>query len=61
MPVKAVDMVRKIRDQHYYETMGHAVAGRIKFVKKKAEKLQKQLDLPRRGNPSNARLVGSGR
>ena len=43
MPVKAVEMVRKIRDQHYEETKGLSVAEQIKFVKRKSEKLQRKL------------------
>lgn len=43
MSVKAVEMVRKIRDQHYEETKGLSVAEQIKFVKRKSEKLQRKL------------------
>jgi len=43
MPVKTVEMVRKIRDQHYEETKSLSVAEQIKFVKRKSEKLQKNL------------------
>ncbi|MEW6686120.1 MAG: hypothetical protein AB1393_07945 [Candidatus Edwardsbacteria bacterium] len=46
MAVKAVEMVRKIRDSHYEETKRLSVDEQIKFVKKKAEKLQKELKIP---------------
>ncbi len=41
--IKAVKMVRKIRDQHYEETKGLSVAEQIKYVKRKSEKLQRNL------------------
>ena len=50
MPVKAVEMVRKIRDQNYKETKGLSVAEQIKFVKRKSEKLQRKLK-PHSGRP----------
>ena len=59
MAVKAVEMVRKIRDQHYEETKGLSVAEQINFVKKKAEMLQKKIK-PRR-SIAGTRLVGSSR
>ena len=59
MLVKAVEMVRKIRNQHYEETKGLSVAEQIKFVKKKSEKLQRKLK-PQRSTP-DTRLVGSSR
>jgi len=43
MVVKAIEMVRKIRDKHYEETKTLSVKEQIKFVKQKAEKLQKML------------------
>jgi hypothetical protein len=61
MPVKAVDMVRKIRDQHYEATKDRSVAEQIRFVKKKSAKLQKQLERPRRGTAEHERLAGSRR
>jgi hypothetical protein len=59
MPVKAVEMVRKIRDQHYEETKGLSVAEQIRFVKRKSEKLQRKLK-PHRST-AGTRLVGSSR
>ena len=59
MPVKAVEMVRKIRNQHYEETKGLSVAEQIKFVRKKSEKLQRKLK-PKRSMP-DTHLVGSSR
>jgi hypothetical protein len=43
MAVKAVEMVRKIRDQHYKQTKDLAVEEQIKIIKKKSEELQKRL------------------
>jgi len=40
MAVKAIEMVRKIRDKHYEETKELSVEEQIKFVKDKARKLQ---------------------
>jgi len=43
MAVKAVEMIRKIRDRHYEQTKGLSVNEQIEFVKKQAEKLHKKL------------------
>lgn len=43
MVVKAVELVRKIRDKHYEQTKDFSVEEQIEFVKKKSEKLQKRL------------------
>ncbi len=43
MPVKAVEMVRKIRDKHYEETKGLSFSEQIKFIKEKSKKLRKGL------------------
>lgn len=59
MSVKAVEMVRKIRNQHYEETKGLSVAEQIKFVKKKSGKLQKRLKSHR--STTDILLVGSNR
>jgi hypothetical protein len=40
MAVKAIELVRKIRDKHYEETKKLSVEEQIKFVKDKARKLQ---------------------
>ncbi len=48
MAVKAVEMVRKIRDRHYEETKNLSTEEQIKFIKKKALQLQRALrDRPR--------------
>lgn len=41
MVVKAVEMVRKIRDKHYNETKDLSVDEQIKIIKTKSEELQK--------------------
>lgn len=43
MAVKAVEMVRKIRDKHYEKTKGLSVMEQIKFIKGKSKDLQKRL------------------
>ena len=43
MAVKAIDMVRKIRDKHYEETKDLSVEKQIEFVRDKARSLQKTL------------------
>ena len=59
MSVKTVEMVRKIRDRHYEETKNLSVAEQIKYVRKKAEKLQRELK-PHRSTTAT-HLVGSSR
>ena len=43
MSVKTVEMVRKIRDNHYKETQGISVKAQIQYIRKKAEELLKDL------------------
>ena len=43
MAVKAVEMVRKIRDKQFEETKGISVEEQIEFIRKKSEELQKDL------------------
>ncbi len=43
MDVKAVEMVRKIRNKHYDRTGDLSVEEQIKIVKKKSEELKKNL------------------
>ena len=50
MAVKAIELVRKIRDSQYEETKSLSMLEQIKFIKRKAEALQKQL----KKNPSAA-------
>jgi hypothetical protein len=40
MAVKAIEMVRKIRDKHYEETKDLSIEDQIKFVQEKARRLQ---------------------
>lgn len=42
MAVKAVEMVRKIRNRHYEETKGFSVARQIKYVKEKSDRLERK-------------------
>ncbi|MBF0518412.1 MAG: hypothetical protein HQK92_01665 [Nitrospirae bacterium] len=43
MAVKAVEMVRNIRDKHFEETKGLSVEKQIHFIREKSKKLQKNL------------------
>jgi hypothetical protein len=53
MVVKAIDLVRKIRDKHYEETKGFSEEAQIKFVKDKSRKLRKRLRIGQRPTPGN--------
>lgn len=43
MAIKAVEMVRKIRDKHYEDMKGLSVAEEIQYIKEKSRKLKEQL------------------
>lgn len=43
MAIKAIEMIRKIRDKHYEKTKDLSVEEQIKFIKDKAKKLQAAL------------------
>ena len=43
MAVKAVEMVREIRDRHYEETKDFSTEDQIRFIKEKSMQLQKGL------------------
>ena len=45
MEVKAVAMVRKIRDKHYEQTKTLSMEEQIKFVRDKSGKLQEKLKI----------------
>jgi len=53
MAVKAVEMVRKIRDKHYEKTKGLSVMEQIKFIKGKSKDLQKRLKKSQRPTADN--------
>ncbi len=44
MVVKAVEMIRKIRDQHYEKTKNLSIEEQMKFINDKSIQLQKVLD-----------------
>lgn len=54
MEVKAIEMVRKIRDKHFEETKNLSVEEQIKFVRDKAKKLQERL-VEKKPSPVNDR------
>jgi len=53
MAVKAVEMVRKIRDKHYEDTKGLSLSEQIKYVKDKSKRLQKRLKKNQRSTTDN--------
>ena len=44
MAIKTVEMVRKIRDQHYEQTKNLSIEEQIKFIRNKSKELQKEID-----------------
>ena len=59
MSVKAVDMVRKIRDEHYKVTKSLSVEEQIKFINKKSKELQKFLKGHRCSTVDNVKRAAS--
>lgn len=53
MAVKAVEMVRKIRDKYFEESKRLSVEEQIKFVRKKSGELQKKLKRSQRSTTDN--------
>ena len=56
MAVKAVEMVRKIRDKHYEETKGLSVAEEIQYIKEKSRKLKEQLKKRQRSTTDESKI-----
>ncbi|MBM4349737.1 MAG: hypothetical protein FJ106_07610 [Deltaproteobacteria bacterium] len=54
MAVKAIELVRKIRDKHFEETQNLSVEEQIKFVREKAKRLQERL-VEKQPSPVNDR------
>jgi len=50
MVVKAVELVRGIRDKHYEETKSLSIEDQIRFVQRKSKELQKIMEIKR--NPT---------
>ncbi|MEW5813914.1 MAG: hypothetical protein AB1798_00770 [Spirochaetota bacterium] len=57
MAVKAVELVRKIRDKHYAETKGLSVDKQIEFFKNKSEELKKKFKKVQRSTADNTAHV----
>ncbi len=57
MAVKAVEIVRKIRDKHYEETKGLSLSEQTKFIKEKSKRLRKGL---KKGQRSTTDNIGTG-
>jgi len=57
MSVKAVEMVRKIRDKHYEDTRGLSFSEQIKFIKEKSKSLRNGLKRSQRSTTDN---IGTG-
>ncbi len=44
MAVKAIELVREIRDKHYEETKNLSIDDQIRFIRRKAKELRKSLE-----------------
>lgn len=44
MPVKTIDMVRKIRDNNYITTKDLPIEEQVRIIKEKAKKLQEEIE-----------------
>jgi hypothetical protein len=53
MAIKAVEVVRKIRDKHVEETKGLSLEDQIEFIKMKSAELQKRVKKSRRSTADN--------
>lgn len=53
MAVKAVEMVRKVRDRHYEQTKSLSAKEQIEFIRKKSEELQRKLKIIQRSTADN--------
>jgi hypothetical protein len=51
MTVKAVEMVRKIRDKNYRETKDMSFAAQLRLIKKKAASLSRKSGKPETARP----------
>ena len=56
MAVKAVELVRKIRDKHFEDTKGLSVEEQIQFIKKKSKDLKERLKKRQRSTTDKIRL-----
>ena len=54
MAVKAVEMVRKIRDKQFEETKELSVKEQIEFIRKKSAELQKRFKRSQRSTADDA-------
>ena len=57
MAVKTVEMVRRIRDQHYKDSRDLPVEGQIRYVKEKSEQLLNSLKSRQRSTVDNMALT----
>ena len=55
MPVKAVEMARKIRDKHYAETKGLSIEEELEYIRRKAEKLSRDFQGSRHSTADKVR------
>ena len=60
MSVKAIEMVRKIRDKQYEETKDLPLEAQIQYVKKKSGKLLQEFKNHWRSTPDNSRVPTQG-
>ncbi len=55
MSVKAVEMVRKIRDKHYEETKDLSTEEQLEYIQGKAEKLSRDFQRSQHSTADKAR------
>ena len=55
MPVKAVEMVRNIRDKHYAETKDLSTEEQLEYIRRKAEKLSRDFQGSQHSTADKAR------
>jgi hypothetical protein len=53
--IKAVEMVRRIRDEHYEQLRDKSPEERMAFYRAKARRFQAEIDPPHRDQPANER------
>ena len=57
MSVKAVEIVRKIRDKQYEETKDLSLEAQIQYIKKKSDELLQDFKSHRRSTADNSRFT----
>jgi len=53
MAIKAVEIIRSIRDRHYEQTKGLSIKEQIEFIRRKSKELRKELKIVQRSTADN--------